>query len=1209
MTIDSDLGMMPNRKMMRNRLMGRLLGQLLRKSALASGWGLILSGLFVLTPNGWAEIEVRSEHPRIFLQAKEIPTLRQKLNGPLLPVWNALKEKIDASYDADRIKGIVNNSGYALHLGVSFAFGAVVATDPAQQKGYRDKALALARQILSRGLRGSTPARRHQLETLALIYDWLYPSLEENDRRALRAAIAQWYQSLNVKRSEQVSGHSHHTTKSKLIGLLAIYGEPTGPMSREEIAQALARNLDFYREYVRVYRWMASPASDGDPGGGFFLGWWYGRIYLAEMLLSFKAVQTATSINWLNAEAPWLKEVGYHLVYGLRPDQTYFPVGDAGKWLYYQAEYDLVAMPLLAAAYRNGHYQKFTQMALDWWSAPSKNASDASKLVWALLFYDPTVTAESLETLPTSRGFGRVGNYFMRSGWNFRDNRNRDGVIPGETMVLFQAPTFYHLNHQHKDWGNLLLFYQGPLTIDSGAYITGEANFYGGDHWQNYLTRTIAHNTILVVDPQEDFGMWKGTRGIFHHRVNDGGQEFKWYRDSNRQLHKEAWNLSDLVNRDDFKTGEVPIYEDADDYTYVVGQTGDETPGGYSAYKTGKVREFSRHVVFLKKGGGWPHPRVILFDRVTSGNPDFKKIWLLHTVSKPLLQEKFATITHAASVDLPDANQQNRYSGKLYSQTVLPSDAVLTPIGGVGQEFWVDGAQTSIPLSDRNALQEPGAWRIEVSPGAPRKTDLFLHLLSPLDADDPRPAPIGQLVETEGMIGTRTGEQLILFSKDGTTQPGVRYTVSHSGKLDHLITGLEKDVPYRVIRSNSMAIVPKSSTSNGSLFFTSIDGGTFDVQKSSVPPDPAPSPPIVLPSTTRFSEIPFFGDAANYLPRMTLRWSVAENPVGSGELRYFLNTAEHRGSGVNADLLGEIALIHNEGYLDFEMSAVAKRNKPTNDLDAGPSQSDDLAILFSYRDDGNYDFMLLSSRREYNQLVRVENGVRKAVLGTASKPLLTDDQYHRVQLHRVGDRVTVFRDGQEVLSATDTRPRPGRIGIGSLSDSAWFDDIEVKAPTPPEEVQPFKVLFEAEEAAILSAPMRILNSRTASGGSCIGVPNGSAGSKRGKAVFRFSVPKTGDYALWGRVIAPTQEDNSFHVLADGQPIDEDRADGTTTIWDLPVSSTWTWERVGMRSAVGQKKRVFSLSAGEHTLAIPQREDGTFLDQILITDQLNEAAGL
>lgn len=97
------------------------MGGLLQKSALAFGWGLILGGLFVSTPNGWAEIEVRSEHPRIFLQAKDILGLRQKLNGPLLPVWNTLKEKIDASYDADRIKGIVNNSGYALHLGVSFA--------------------------------------------------------------------------------------------------------------------------------------------------------------------------------------------------------------------------------------------------------------------------------------------------------------------------------------------------------------------------------------------------------------------------------------------------------------------------------------------------------------------------------------------------------------------------------------------------------------------------------------------------------------------------------------------------------------------------------------------------------------------------------------------------------------------------------------------------------------------------------------------------------------------------------------------------------------------------------------------------------------------------------------------------------------------------------------------------------------------------------
>ena len=43
----------------------------------------------------------------------------------------------------------------------------------------------------------------------------------------------------------------------------------------------------------------------------------------------------------------------------------------------------------------------------------------------------------------------------------------------------------------------------------------------------------------------------------------------------------------------------------------------------------------------------------------------------------------------------------------------------------------------------------------------------------------------------------------------------------------------------------------------------------------------------------------------------------------------------------------------------------------------------------------------------------------------------------------------------------------------------------------------------------------------------------------GKAVFTFNAPAEGDYIFWGRVVAPTDSNNSFHWSVDTELIDND----------------------------------------------------------------------
>lgn len=142
-----------------------------------------------------------------------------------------------------------------------------------------------------------------------------------------------------------------------------------------------------------------------------------------------------------------------------------------------------------------------------------------------------------------------------------------------------------------------------------------------------------------------------------------------------------------------------------------------------------------------------------------------------------------------------------------------------------------------------------------------------------------------------------------------------------------------------------------------------------------------------------------------------------------------------------------------------------------------------------------------------------------------------------------------------------------------------------------------RIVLEAETGS-LSAPMVLGKNTKASGGKYIWVPNGKGNisdplSVGGEAVYSFSVPTSGTYRVWARVIANNVGNNSFFVSMDY---------GAIIAWHTALGGkkTWIWDQTK-----GQKDpnaASFYLEAGTHTLAIKQMEDGTKLDSILITTQ-------
>ena len=145
------------------------------------------------------------------------------------------------------------------------------------------------------------------------------------------------------------------------------------------------------------------------------------------------------------------------------------------------------------------------------------------------------------------------------------------------------------------------------------------------------------------------------------------------------------------------------------------------------------------------------------------------------------------------------------------------------------------------------------------------------------------------------------------------------------------------------------------------------------------------------------------------------------------------------------------------------------------------------------------------------------------------------------------------------------------------------------------------VWIEAENANSLTPDFEIASDTSASNGKYIQIPEGIGfHAHDGEANYTISINSLDNYVIWGRKIVATDNDNSFFIQIE---------DGTRYLWTLPLSDNWQWDAVNHWGSGGEfdpeiDPVIFTLSAGEHTLRILQREDGAKLDKLLITNDMS-----
>jgi len=145
------------------------------------------------------------------------------------------------------------------------------------------------------------------------------------------------------------------------------------------------------------------------------------------------------------------------------------------------------------------------------------------------------------------------------------------------------------------------------------------------------------------------------------------------------------------------------------------------------------------------------------------------------------------------------------------------------------------------------------------------------------------------------------------------------------------------------------------------------------------------------------------------------------------------------------------------------------------------------------------------------------------------------------------------------------------------------------------------VYFEAEGGRMIS-PMTVGEDAGASGGWYIWMPArpGEKGSSAiGAATWQLQVAAAGKYYLWGRVQAPTPENDSFYVRA----FTEEGEVLSRTDWPTGVRQAWQW--IPLAIGGGRAPTALDWQAGMVNLQLRVREAGTRMDRLFVTPRADD----
>lgn len=753
------------------------------------------------------EIPDADTHPRLMLNAEALPAIRaafmhpdnKKFADKLKNMADSHKTGIlDAAYEhtSGRI-GVHNYNGSVLYALEAKALMYLITGDEVYGL---EAILGIKNYLNTLDIRWIYSDQCREFGSVmfvtAEIYDWCYGLLSESDKEQLMLGVEYLVcRATTEKREEYPSGT---WTVSMEVGF---------PPEKQGTLVGHGSEAQILRDYLAA----AIAFYDEDPTWYDFIA---GRVY--EQFIPFRnsyfeetGIYPQGSGNYANHRfrfdlyAAWMfmqmpgvgqpyspatEQVMVSFAAYERPDGLMFPTGD-GSARATGSENQLIAGAIF------GNKTLYT-VGLSEISVGTGASSVSAAQFMIFASKDPGRSSGEHEGIPVilyNGGF--AGQIISREEWG---NENAAATF----MKIGERST---ANHEHADSGTFQIYYKGLFSGDSGVYTA-----YGSEHHVYYHRATVAHNGLLLYDPD-----------AYSAELNaDGTPKSKaayWYSGSQRFPSSEP-NLDRWINSSDLEVGSVTAYryaykdnaESLADFAFIAGDI-------TSAYSNTVADFVSRKMLTVYTGDESIPMIFFVYDDLKLKKNTVEARFVLHAGTEPTVNAENGTVTVVEG------------GGKLVLTSLLGIDRI-EKLGGAGKTFLING----VNCTPANSSEGKEWGRVEIIKSAGFTESELMNVIYVTDADGTA-SITPKLIDGDGYAGAEAGNTVAVFFSDriGAYDP-ITISTTGSGLKRYFVSGLNKGTWIVSVDGTTVTTV-KSSEEDGIVEFTAASGDVTLTPASDVP--------------------------------------------------------------------------------------------------------------------------------------------------------------------------------------------------------------------------------------------------------------------------------------------------------------------------------------------------------------------------------------
>lgn len=753
---------------------------------------------------GYPPTSPSEEHPRLLLNAGTLPEIRKSLraDGAQAIAFRAFLESalpsdgiLGNTYDHG--SGNVHNLEYEyLEIIQAKALGYLAYCDPyyGYQAIYYMKNILKSLEIVKMA-NDQCRDYGYVMFTAAIVYDWCYALLTEEDKIQLIAGVENCLcQGENQAGSKtevgfppsggrSVAGHAceYIILRDYLSFAIAIYGD------NDSWWNYIGGRV--YNDFLPMRNYYYQSGTTHQGTGTYITARFVGDLYSAWML------RTATGENpYVNMEAVLRSCLSYEFTPGVLLGDgdgggdavdgfRYMDIAYISAYLFGDSTVLAHADVLLGDNIISCEVHKRGYMGIN------------SPLYMALTgLCDISPTEDRYENMELICYNGTpVGQYIVHSAWN-----------SPETLVIYmRIKERSTANHEHADTGTFEIYYKGALTSDGGIYGSP-----GHPHCEYYHQATISHNGLIIYNPQKS--------------AEDDG----WYSGGQRNINNNSSNVNAWLNSTVMKTGQVTDmqYAYTEDgtaplYAYIAGNI-------TAAYDAETVSYVGRRMLSVFTGDEEFPMVFFVYDDITATDASYEKRFLLQISSPdaPVIDNGTKTVI------------TENGDGRLVL-TCLSDNVEINGRGGrnsgaynatKSQNYLINGKQ----CVSNSRTHDDGHWgRVEIVYKGNAATSTFMNVIYVTDRGNENMASVVRTTSDKGMTGGVFNESVAaLFATSRTRATSLLFCETHgSDSMTYYVSGVAMGSWQVNVNGKSVGIF--EATKDGGLLTFEAPAGMVEISR------------------------------------------------------------------------------------------------------------------------------------------------------------------------------------------------------------------------------------------------------------------------------------------------------------------------------------------------------------------------------------------